>query len=216
MISNMINHMYRRGSRVFHDRNAAVHVSGHASRDELALMLNLIRPRYFVPVHGEYRHLCHHAELAREVGLSPDAVFLLEDGQVLEVDGVGARRTDGVAAGRVFVDGKGIGDVDDIVLRDRRHLSRDGFLIVVLALDRNSGDLVAGPEFLSRGVFDEGEANRYYEDAREVVLAILREIAAESRTDPLEVTEEVRKSLRRYLHKTLARSPVVLPFVMEM
>jgi len=141
---------------------------------------------------------------------------LLENGHVLELDGARARRTDGVAAGRVFVDGKGIGDVDDIVLRDRHHLSRDGFLIVVLALDGNSGDLVAEPDFLSRGVFDEGEANRYYGEAREVVIATLREIAAESRTDPLEVKEEVRKALRRYLRKTLARSPVVLPFVMEM
>ncbi len=216
MIRNMINHIYRRGARVFHAGNAPVHVSGHASRDELALMLNLLQPRYFVPVHGEYSHLSHHIELAREVGLSSEAVFLLENGQVLEIGADGARRSAAVPAGRVFVDGRGIGDVDEFVLRDRRHLSRDGFVIVVLAVDRNSGDLVAGPDFLSRGVFEEEEANRYYGEGREVVLAALREIAAESRTDPLEVSEEVRKALRHYMKKTLARSPVVLPFVMEM
>ena len=216
MIGNMINHMYRRGARVFHNRNAPVHVSGHASRDELALMLNLIRPKYFVPIHGEYRHLAHHLRLAQSVGLAADATFLLEDGSVLEIDTHGASQVDGVTAGRVFVDGKGIGDVDDIVLRDRRHLSRDGFLIVVLAFDQKSGELVAGPDFVSRGVFEEEEANRHYADAREVVIATLREITAESRTDSLEVKEEVRKELRRYLRKTLDRSPVVLPFVMEM
>jgi ribonuclease J len=216
MISNMINHTYRRGARVFHTRNAPVHVSGHASQDELALMLNLIRPRYFVPIHGEYSHLAHHVALARAVGLSSDAVFLLENGQVLEVDGSGARRVDEVAAGRVLVDGKVISDVGEIVLRDRRHLSRDGFLIVVLAFDRHSGELVAGPDFLSRGVFDENDANRYYGEAREIVISTLHEITAESRTDSLEVKEEVRKALRRYLTKTLDRSPVVLPFVMEM
>jgi ribonuclease J len=216
MIGNMINHMYRRGARVFHAPNSFVHVSGHGSQDELALMLNLTRPRYFVPIHGEYRHLTHHLRLALSVGLAADATFLLENGKVLEIDALGARRVETVTAGRVFVDGKGIGDIDDIVLRDRRHLSRDGFLIVVLAFDQQSGELVAGPDFVSRGVFEEGEASRYYGDAREVVVSTLREIAAESRTDSLEVKEEVRRELRRYLRKKLDRSPVVLPFVMEM
>lgn len=216
IVGNVINHMYRRGARVFNQRNAAVHVSGHACRDELALMLNLVRPRYFVPVHGEYRHLAHHVQLAQNVGVAAESTFLLENGQVLEIDGVGARRVDSVAAGRVFVDGKGIGDVDDIVLRDRRHLSEDGLLLVVLAVDQHSGELIAGPDFMSRGVFDEGESTRYFEEAREVVTTTLREIAPESRTDSLEVKEEVRKALRRYIKKTLARRPVVLPFVMEM
>lgn len=215
-ISNMLNHVYRRGAQVYHPGNTPVHVSGHASQDELALMLNLTRPRYFVPVHGEYRHLQHHLRLARSVGISEDRVFLLEDGQVLQVDADGARREEPVPAGRVFVDGKGIGDISDIVLRDRRHLSRDGFLIVVLALDQHSGELVAGPDFLSRGVFEEEEAARHYDTARSVVLSCLGLIAAESRTDSLEVKEEVRKALRRYLSKSLGRTPVVLPFVMEM
>ena len=215
-ISNMISHMYRRGAQVFSPRNAGVHVSGHASQDELALMLNLVRPRYFVPVHGEYRHLAEHVRLARSVGLAEDAVMLLEDGQALEIDAAGARRVESVPAGRVFVDGKGIGDISDIVLRDRRHLSQDGLLLAVLAIDQHSGELIAGPDFIARGVFDEGEQQRHFEEAREVVLAALGAIAPESRTDSLEVKEEVRKALRRYLSKTLDRRPVVLPFVMEM
>jgi ribonuclease J len=216
-ISNMINHLYRRGAQVFHSRNAPVHVSGHASQDELALLLTLVRPRYFVPVHGEYRHLAHHVRLAQAVGRGSEATFLLENGQVLEIDATGARCVEPVPAGRVFVDGKGIGDVGDVVLRDRRHLSRDGFLLVVLAIDQHSGELISGPDFVSRGIFEEeGEAARYYDDARAVVEAALAQIAAESRTDSLEVKEEVRKALRRYLSRTLDRSPVVLPFVMEM
>ena len=215
-ISNMINHMYRRGAQVFSARNAGVHVSGHASQGELALMLSLVRPRYFVPVHGEYRHLAEHVRLARALGLAEDAVFLLEDGQPLEIDAAGARRAEPIAAGRVFVDGKGIGDISDIVLRDRRHLSQDGLLLAVLAVDQHSGELIAGPDFTARGVFAEGEQGRYFEEARTVVLDALSAIAPESRTDSLEVKEEVRKALRRYLSKTLDRRPVVLPFVMEM
>ncbi len=215
-ISNMINHMCRRGARVFTSRNAAVHVSGHASQAELALMLTLVRPRYFVPVHGEYRPLAEHLRLARSLGLAEDAAFLLEDGQTLEIDAAGARRAEAIPAGRVFVDGKGIGDISDIVLRDRRHLSQDGLLLAVLAVDQHSGELIAGPDFIARGVFAEGEQPRYFEAAREVVLEALGAIAPESRTDSLEVKEEVRKALRRYLSKTLDRRPVVLPFVMEM
>ncbi|OFV88028.1 MAG: ribonuclease J [Acidobacteria bacterium RBG_16_68_9] len=215
-IDNMINHLYRRGAQVFHTRNAPVHVSGHASQDELATMLNLVKPRYFVPVHGEYRHLAHHVRLAHAVGLSSASTFLIENGQVLKIDAAGARADEPIPSGRVFVDGKGIGDVGDVVLRDRRHLSQDGLLLAVLAVDQKSGDLIAGPDFLSRGVFEEADAPRFFDVAREIVVATLNQIAPESRTDSLEVTEEVRKALRRYLGKTLDRRPVVLPFVMEM
>jgi len=215
-IGNMINHMYRRGAVVVDSKTAQVHVSGHASRDELAMMLNLVRPRYFVPIHGEYRQLAHHLHLACSVGIAAENVFQLENGQTLEIDRHGARRGEPIPAGRVFVDGKGIGDISDIVLRDRRHLSRDGLLLAVLAVDQKSGELISGPDFISRGVFAEGEAPRYFEEARQVVCAALAEIAPESRTDSMEVSEEVRKALRRYLSRTLARRPVVLPFVMEM
>jgi len=215
-ISNMMNHMCRRGAQVFTSRDAHVHVSGHASQDELATMLTLVRPRYFVPVHGEYRHLSAHLRLARTVGLAEDATHLLEDGQVLEIDAAGVRRAAPIAAGRVFVDGKGIGDISDIVLRDRKHLSQDGFLLAVLAVDQHTGELVAGPDFTARGVVAEDDQARLFAEARAVVIAALEAIAPESRTDSLEVKEEVRKALRRYLSKSLDRRPIVLPFVMEM
>jgi ribonuclease J len=150
------------------------------------------------------------------VGLAEDTTLLLEDGHVLEIDTAGARRSEPVLAGRVFVDGKGIGDISDIVLRDRRHLSQDGFLLAVLAVDQHTGELLSGPDFTARGVVAEGEQARVFEEARQVVIAALEAIAPESRTDSLEVKEEVRKALRRYLSKTLDRRPVVLPFVMEM
>lgn len=215
-IGNMINHMCRRGALVMDGSTSPVHVSGHASRDELAFMLNIVRPRYFVPVHGEYRQLSHHLQLAQSTGLAEENVFLLEDGQTLELDEQGARRGEIVRAGRVFVDGKGIGDVGDLVLRDRRHLSRDGLLLAILTVDQHTGDLISGPDFVSRGVFEQGEEAQYFEAARTIVTDALAAITPESRTDAGEVSEEVRRALRRYLSRTLARRPVVLPYVMEM
>jgi ribonuclease J len=216
VIMGMVNHMVRRGAKVYHQECAPVHVSGHASQEELKLMLRLVRPRYFVPIHGEYRHLTRHRELACEVGLEPEDTFVVEDGQVLEVDAGGARITREVAAGRVFVDGKGIGDVADIVLRDRRHLSQDGVVLAIIGIDQKTGEVVSGPELLSRGLAVEEEMQGYLEQARFLILETLGQVAPESRTDSLEVQEEVRKTLKRYFSKTLERRPVILPFIMEM
>jgi len=215
-ISSLVNHLYRRGAVVHYGRTAAVHVSGHASQEELKLVLNLVRPRHFIPVHGEYRHLVRHVRLAEEVGIPPESCHLLEDGDVLELDAAGvARRRERVTAGRVFVDGKGIGDVEDEVLRDRRHLSEDGLVLAVLAIAQQSGEIVAGPDLISRGVVTEEASPEVLERARGAVLDALAAINPESRTDPAEVKEEVRKALRRYF-KRFDRRPVILPFVMEM
>jgi ribonuclease J len=212
----MVNHFYRRGARVVTQRQAPCHVSGHASREELRLMLALTRPRYFVPVHGEYRHLLQHCGLAREVGIPETRCFLLENGQVLATDGHAAARSEPVRAGRVFVDGKGVGDVGDVVLRDRRHLSADGFVLAVLAVDQRSGNVLAGPDLVSRGVLVEDLNPDHLQRARRAVLEALDAINPESRTDPDEVKEEMRKALRRFFNRTLGRRPVVLPFVVEM
>jgi len=178
--------------------------------------MNLVRPRHFVPVHGEYRHLVRHVRLAAEVGIPAESCHLLEDGDVLELDASGgARRGERVTAGRVFVDGKGIGDVEDEVLRDRRHLSEDGLVLAVLAIAQQSGEIVAGPDLVSRGVVTEEANPEILERARGAVLDALAAINPESRTDPAEVKEEVRKALRRYF-KRFDRRPVILPFVMEM
>ncbi|HJQ82764.1 MAG TPA: ribonuclease J [Candidatus Binatia bacterium] len=214
-IGSLVNHLYRRGAIVYYDRIARVHVSGHASQEELKLVLNLVRPRHFVPVHGEYRHLVRHLSLASEVGIPADGRHLLEDGDVLEIDAAGARQGERVTAGRVFVDGKGIGDVGDVVLRDRRHLSQDGLVLAVLAVHQQSGEIVAGPDLVSRGVVGEEAGPEVLDAARGAVLEALEAINPESRTDPLEVKEEVYRALRRYF-KRLDRRPVILPFVLEM
>jgi ribonuclease J len=215
-ISSLVNHLYRRGAHVHYGRATRVHVSGHAAQEELKLVLNLVRPRHFVPVHGEYRHLVRHLALAAEVGVPADPCHLMEDGDVLELDAAGAaRRGERVTAGRVFVDGKGIGDVEDVVLRDRRHLSEDGLVLAVLAIHHQSGEIVAGPDLVSRGVVGEEASPEVLDRARGAVMDALAAINPESRTDPVEVKEEVRRALRRYF-KRLDRRPVILPFVMEM
>jgi ribonuclease J len=214
-ISSLVNHLYRRGAVVHYGRNTPIHVSGHASQEELKLVLNLVRPRHFVPVHGEYRHLVRHLHLARDVGVPADGLHLLENGDVLEIGPDGARQGERVPAGRVLVDGKGVGEVGDVVLRDRRHLSEDGLVLAVLAIAQQSGELVAGPDLVSRGVVGDEVSREVFEAARGEILLALEAINPESRTDPAEVKEEVRKALRRYF-KRLDRRPVILPFVLEM
>lgn len=212
-IARLIDHLYRRGAEVYYEAVACVHVSGHASQEELRLMLNLVRPRFFVPVHGEYRYLVRHCELARGVGVDPAHVFLLENGQVLEITRAGASVTDPVRAGRVFVDG--LGGIEQEVLRDRRHMAEDGLVVAILGIAQQTGELLSGPDLLSRGFLptNDGEG---FAAAKEAVRMTLSELPSESRTDTGVVKEQVRQSLRRYFRRTLGRRPVVLPFVMEM
>jgi ribonuclease J len=214
-ISNLINHLYRRGAEVHYEKVSEIHVSGHASQEELKTMLQLTRPRYFVPVHGEYRHLVRHRKLAQDVGLPEDHCFTLEDGDVLEITATSARKVQSIQVGRVFVDGKGVGDVGDVVIRDRRHLSEDGMVLAVMAIHQQSGEIVAGPDLISRGFMRDEEGEEILEQARKVVLDTLAGISRETRTDPAELQEEVRKSLRRYFRKKLERHPVVLPYIIE-
>jgi ribonuclease J len=214
-IAHLVNHLYRRGAIVHYGRTAPIHVSGHASQEELKLVLNLVRPQHFVPVHGEYRHLVRHQRLAAEVGVAEAGCHLLEDGDVLEIDAVGAHRAERVAAGRVFVDGKGVGDVEGVVLRDRRHLSEGGLVLAVIAIAQHSGDVIAGPDLIMRGIVAEEVSGEVMEGARTEVLRALGAVNSEARTEAAEVKEEVRKALRRYF-KRLDRRPVILPFVLEM
>ncbi len=214
-ISNLINHLYHRGAEVHYERVSEVHVSGHASQEELKTMLQLTRPRYFVPIHGEYRHLVRHRRLAQDVGVPQENCFILEDGDVLELTAHSARKTTPIAIGRVFVDGKGVGDVGDVVIRDRRHLSEDGMVLAVMAIHQQSGELVAGPDLISRGFMREEEGEEILEQARTVVLETVNGMSRETRADPLELKEEVRKALRRYFRKRLERHPVVLPYIIE-
>jgi ribonuclease J len=214
-ITNLINHLYRRGAEVHYESVSEIHVSGHASQEELKTMLRLTRPRYFVPVHGEYRHLVRHVQLARAVGIPDENCFLLEDGEVLELTRDSAKKAAPVPVGRVFVDGKGVGDVEDVVIRDRRHLSEDGMVLAVMAIHQQSGEIVAGPDLITRGFMRADGGEEILERARQIVLQTMKEINRETRTDPGEVQEEVRKALRRYFYKALERRPVVLAFIME-
>ena len=212
-IARLLDHLCRRGADVYYEAIACVHVSGHASQEELQLMLNLLRPQFFVPIHGEFRFLVRHCELARGVGVDPTGVFLLEDGQVLEITTKGAHVTESVPAGRVFVDG--LGGIEEEVLRDRRHMAEDGLVVAIVGIAQQTGELLTGPDLLSRG-FLAATNGEGFDAAKEAVRAALGELPRESRTDVGMVKEQVRQVLRRYFRRTLGRRPVVLPFVMDM
>jgi ribonuclease J len=213
-VGRVINALYRRGAEVLYEDNAFVHVSGHASQEDLKLMLSLTRPRYFVPVHGEYRHLLGHARLAESVGIPPERIFLIEDGAAVEVGKSGARVLDGFPAGRVLVDGKGIGDVGAVVLRDREILSEDGVIAVSLAVDAK-GAVVTGPEFASRGVFYVKESEILLDELRTAVLTALGERGPDDPWDCEAIGARVRTAVRQFVNQRFQRKPFVLPMILE-
>ena len=213
-INRVIDGLYRRGARVHSVASADVHVSGHAGADELKFVLSLLKPRWFVPVHGEYRHLSHHARLAREIGIPEDHVLIAQDGDSVEIDEE-CRFGERVPAGLTFVDGIGIGDVGPVVLRDRRRIAADGILFVVVAVDAHHGDLVGGPDIVNRGVVDEEASPDVLERARELVMLSLKESAAQEVTDPLVLQQNVRSTLRKFFWEQTKRKPTVVPVILE-
>ncbi|KAB0667236.1 ribonuclease J [Oryzomonas japonica] len=215
-ISELINHLYRRGAEVFHEKVSEVHVSGHASQEELKLMMNVVRPRFFLPVHGEYRHLVKHIQLAQKVGIPEERCILAVNGDVVSFYADTAAITEKVESGRVFVDGKGVGDVGSVVLKDRKHLSEDGMVVVIIGLNQSSGVLIHGPDIVSRGFVFEDESQEYLETARGIVVDALDELNDEMRRDSEAVKTAVRQALRRFFKKTIERRPVILPVIMEM
>ncbi len=215
VIGRVINALLRRGAEVLWEDVAFVHVSGHASQDDLKDMLALTRPRYFLPVHGEYRHLLQHARLAEGVGMPRDRIFLIEDGLGLEVTKSEARVLGRYPASRVLVDGKGVGDVGAVVLRDRQLLAEAGMLVVALTMDRVTGAIVAGPEIVSRGFVYMKEADLLMD---EVKTAVREALAAREETEVIDkelVGATVRSAVRRFIHQRFQRKPVVLPVVLE-
>lgn len=215
-ISDLINHLYRRGAEVIHEKVSEVHVSGHASQEEQKLLLNLVRPRYFIPVHGEYRHLVKHAQLAQKVGVPKERCILAVNGDVIAFSGGQGSITGKVDTGRVYVDGKGIGDVGEIVLKDRRHLSQDGLVIVIIGISQGSGEIIYGPDVVSRGFVFEDESQEFLDETRKLVTDTLAGMNIEVLGDWSEVKMEVRRVLRRFFNKTLERRPVILPLILEM
>jgi ribonuclease J len=216
-IFRMMNHIARRGANlVYGNMNPPVHVSGHASEEELKLILNLVRPRYFVPIHGEYRQLSRHASLAqhlRSVGL--EDTFVLETGDTLEIDNRGARRGEKVTVGRVCIDSGSLDDVvEDIIIRDRRHLSEDGFVLPIIAINKHTGKSEGLPEIVSRG-FVTGDGVGILTDARTVVAKTLEGSTPEERGDWGVMQEKIRQDLKRYLSKQTQRRPLIMPVILE-
>ena len=213
-IHRVVDGLYRTGADVFHVPAHPVHASGHAAAEELRLMLSLVRPRWFAPVHGERRHLAHHARLAMEVGIPAERILVCEDGDVLEV-GEEVKVAGRVPAGMTFVDGLGIGDVGGEVLRDRRKLSGEGVVVVVVAIDAHHGEVVAGPDIVSRGFVYDGASADILEQARERVMLSLEESAREEVTDRTVIQQHIRRVLGRYFWEVTQRKPVILPVIME-
>lgn len=216
LVFRTVNHLFRRGADVIYEQADQVHVSGHGNQEDLKLMLSLVRPRYVIPIHGEYRHLVRYRKLAVEqMGYAPERVFVLELGQVLELGKRSGRVTGTVAAGAVMIDGLGVGDVGDVVLRDRKHLSEDGILIVVVTIDRQLGTVLAGPDVVSRGFVYAPEAEELLEQARELVRSTIEAMDPEDATEWTAVKSQVRSALNKFIYERMKRRPVVLPIIME-
>ena len=214
-IAKIINDLYRRGADVIYEKISEIHVSGHAFQEELKLMISLTKPKYFIPIHGEYRHLILHARLAEQVGIPKENILLAENGQIVGFDSDGGKILDSVFTGRVLIDGKGVGDVGRSVLKERRNLSEDGLVVVNMAFDEETGIVVYGPEIVSRGFVFETETGHLLEDAKCVVLEIVEEIGADVPDRVNEIRLRMQRDLRKYFSFTIRRRPVILPFLLE-
>jgi len=214
-IAKIINNLYRKGADVIYEKISEIHVSGHAFREELKLMIKLTQPRYFIPIHGEYRHLILHSRLAKEVGIPEENILLAENGQIIEFDKKGGRLNGRIPTGRVLIDGKGVGDVGRSVLKERRVLSEEGLVAVTMAFDEETGVVVYGPEIVSRGFVFETESGYLLEDAQCVVLEIVEEITPEVAHRVDKIRSKIKTALRQYFFFTIGRRPVILPFIME-
>ncbi|MCL1819642.1 MAG: ribonuclease J [Oscillospiraceae bacterium] len=212
-VSKMINELVRRGAEVVYEKLADVHVSGHACQEELKLMIALCKPKYFIPLHGEYRHLKAHAALARSCGIPPENIIITDVGRVLELGGRSFKHTATVPSGRVLVDGLGVGDVGSVVLRDRKHLASDGLLVVVLTVDSASGEIIAGPDIITRGFIYVKESEDFIEQLRQVVLQAIG--GDNKNSDWQAMKSAIRASLSDYLYKKTKRGPMILPVITE-
>ncbi len=216
LVGRVINELSRNGVQVLHDNDMDVHVSGHACREELKLMLALTKPRYFMPIHGESRHLSAHRELAQEMGVPDANIFISEIGKVLEIDSKGARYAGVVPAGQVLIDGYGVGDVGNIVLRDRRLLSQDGLIVVVATVDEHSNLLLSGPDLVSRGFVYVRENEPLMEEAKKLVQrTLLTALSSGKASDRMQVKTRVRDELSRFLFQKTGRKPMILPVIMD-
>ncbi len=212
-IGKVINELFRLGAEVIYDRSYGLHASGHACQEELKLLMALIKPKYFIPVHGEHRQLCINASLAETMGVPRKHIVIPEMGRKIELDGRSIKKTDLVQAGPVLVDGTGVGDVGSVVLRDRQHLAADGMLVVMVGISAEDGSLVFGPEIITRGFVYVKESEKLLDDLREVTLDAIYDVPPRSQRDPQAMKGRIKGMLSDYLFKKVRRNPMILPVV---
>lgn len=215
LISKVINELFSKGAEVVYEKLADIHVSGHACKEELRLMHRLVKPKYFMPVHGEYRHLKQHANLAMELGMQEEDIFIMDVGDVLELTSHSARINGHVASGRVLVDGLGVGDVGSVVLRDRKLLSEDGLIVVVVTAEKETGNVIAGPDLISRGFVYVKESEDLMEEAREIAKNALMKLDEKQGNDWSAKKNAIKGALRDFIYEKTKRRPMILPVIME-
>lgn len=215
LVSKVINQLCKKGAEVIHKSSEGVHVSGHACQEELKLMQCLVNPRFFVPVHGEYRHLQKHVELAHSLGMPKENTLIVENGDVVEITRDSVKKNGSVTSGQVFVDGLGVGDVGNIVLRDRRHLSQDGIVVIVVTIDKASGYIASGPDIISRGFVYVRESEDLMGEAKNVVRYALEKCESNNTKDWATIKSTIRDELKGYLYEKTKRRPMILPIIME-
>lgn len=215
LVSRVINQLFKKGAQVIYEALADVHVSGHACQEELKLMHTLVKPRFFMPVHGEYRHLKQHSELAEGLGMAKSNILIADNGDVIELTRNSISKNGSVPNGQIFVDGLGVGDVGNIVLRDRKHLSQDGILTVVVTIEKESGSVIAGPDIISRGFVYVRESEDLMDEAREIVKKALRECEEKHIIEWATIKSNIKDVLRMFLYEKTKRKPMILPIIME-
>jgi len=214
LINRTVDNLFKQGAQVIYSKLEQVHVHGHASQEELKLLLNLVKPKFFMPIHGEYRHLSLHSKLAQSIGIPEENIFVLEDGDILELSPHSGKKTGKVTSGNVYVDGLSVGDIGNVVLRNRRMLSRDGIVVVIIAVNKQTGKLVGRPDIVSRGFVDTRESNDMLEESRDLVAQTL----AHSGKQPAEwslVNDKIRDILNRFYYEQTKRRPMILPFMVK-
>ncbi len=214
LVNRTVDNIFKQGARVLYDKIGKVHVHGHGSQEELKLILSLVKPKYFVPIHGEYRHLSLHARLAESVGISPDNIFVLEDGDVLELTASSARVNGKVGSGHVYVDGLSVGDIGGVVLRTRRMLSRDGIVVVIIAVNRQTGKLVGKPDIVTRGFIDTREFKSMMDESRELLAKTLDHSGGRVAEWSF-INTKVKDTLEKYYYQRTKRRPMILPFMVK-
>ena len=214
VVNRIVDSLFKQGAQVFYDKIAPVHVHGHGSQEELKLLLNLVKPKFFMPIHGEYRHLSFHARLAESVGIHKDNTFVLEDGDILELSSEAAKIAGKISVGNVYVDGLSVGDIGSVVLRNRRMLSRDGMVVVIIAVNRQTGKLVGRPDIVSRGFVDTREARDMIEESRDLVARVLGR-GGDRPADWGFISTKVKDTLNKFYHERTRRHPMVLPFMVK-